>query len=66
MTSLDNQAQVRRKRALVAGTSGLLIGVRGREVVGELSWSLEHLSLVIGTIRLMITVQSYTACSFKR
>lgn len=50
MTSFDNQAEVRGKGTAIAGTSSLLIGVRRGEIVGELSWSLEHLSLVVGAI----------------
>ena len=53
MTSFDNQAQVRRESTAVAGTSSLLIGVRRGEVVRELSWPLEHLSLVVGAILIL-------------
>lgn len=50
MTSFDNQTEVRGEGAAVAGTSSLLIGVRRGEVVRELSWSLEHLALVVWAI----------------
>ena len=50
MTGLDHQAQVRRARTAVAGTSSLLIGVRSGHVVRELSGTLEHLSLVVRAV----------------
>ena len=50
MTSLGNQTQIGRKSTLVACTGSLFIGVRRGHVIRELSWSLEHLSLVIRTV----------------
>lgn len=50
MSSLDDQAEVGRKGTTVTGTSGLLVGVWGRQVIRKFSGSLEHLSMVIGTV----------------
>lgn len=51
MTGLDDQAEVRREGTLVGGTCSLIIGVRTRQVVRELARALEHLALVIGSVR---------------
>lgn len=50
MASLDDQAQVRRERASIAGTGSLFIRVRRGHIIRELSRTLEHLSLIVGTI----------------
>jgi hypothetical protein len=50
MTSLDNQAKVRRQGTTVAGTSGFLVGIRRGHIVSELSWSLEHLALGVRSV----------------
>jgi hypothetical protein len=50
VASLDDQAKVGRKSALVRGTGGLLVGVRRRHVIRELARALEHLALVVGAI----------------
>jgi hypothetical protein len=50
MAGFDNQTKVWRERALVRGTSSLLIRVRWWHIVRELARALEHLALVIGTV----------------
>jgi hypothetical protein len=50
MTGLGDQAEVWRKGTRVTGTSGLLVGVWGRQIVGKFSGALEHLSVVVGTV----------------
>ena len=53
MTGLDDETEVWRERAGVTGACGLLIRVRRRHVVGELSRALEHLALVVGTVSVL-------------
>ena len=50
VASLDNQAEVGREGTGVARTGSLLIRVRGRHVVRELSGTLEHLAVVVRTV----------------
>lgn len=50
VTSLGNERQVRGQTTVVTSTSRLLIGVRSGKVVGKLSWALEHLALVVGSV----------------
>lgn len=50
MTSLDDQAQVRRKCTRISGPCSLLIRVRRRQIIGELSWPLEHLANVVWAV----------------
>lgn len=50
VASLDDQAKVGRKSALVRGTGSLLVGVRWGHVIRELARALEHLALVVGAI----------------
>lgn len=50
MSRLDDQTKVWRKSTAVTGARGLLVGVWGRQVVGNFSWALEHLSVVVGTV----------------
>lgn len=50
MSGLYDQAEVGRKGTTVTGTSGLLVGVWSRQVIGKFSGALEHLSIVVGTV----------------
>ncbi len=50
MASLDDQTEVGRESPSVAGTCGLFIRVRRGHVVGELSWTLEHLALIVRAV----------------
>lgn len=51
MAGLDNQAEIGRESTTVTGAGGLIIWVGWGHVVGKFSGTLEHLSLVVGTIR---------------
>lgn len=59
MTSLDDKAEVGGQSTRIAGAGSLLIGVRSGHIVGKLSRSLEHLSLVVGTIRVFDFFRHY-------
>lgn len=50
MTSLDDQAKIRGKSTGVSSSRRLLIRIRSREVVGQLSRALEHLTLVVRAV----------------
>jgi len=50
VSSLGDKREIRRESTHVSGSGGLIVGVGRRKVVGELSWTLEHLSLVVGSI----------------
>lgn len=50
MTSLDDQAEIRRQSTGVTRTGSFLVGVWFWHIVGELAGTLEHLALVVGTI----------------
>jgi len=50
VSSLSNERKIRRESTGVSSSGGLIVGVGRRKVVGELSWTLEHLSLVVGSI----------------
>lgn len=50
MSSLDDQAEVRRKGTTVTSASGLLIWIWTGQIVGKFSRALEHLAIVVGTV----------------
>jgi len=50
VASLGHERQVGREGTGVAGTGGLLVGVRARHVVGELARALEHRALRVGAV----------------
>lgn len=47
---VDDVAEIGRQGSVVGDTGCFGVGVRFREVVGQLPWAGEHLSVVIGTI----------------
>lgn len=50
VSSLNNEREIRRESTGVSSSGGLIVGVGRRKVIGELSWTLEHLSFVVGSI----------------
>lgn len=50
VSSLDDKRKIRGKGTSVSGSGGLIVGVGRGHVVGKLSGSLEHLTLVVGSI----------------
>jgi hypothetical protein len=53
MSGLGDQGQVRGKRATVAGTRSLFVGVRSGHIIGKLSRSCEHFALIVGAIGIL-------------
>lgn len=53
MPGLDDQTKVRRECTAIAGSRSLFVRIRRRKIIRELAWTLEHLPLVVRTVRVL-------------
>lgn len=54
VSGLDHERKIGGEGSLVSSSGSLVVRVGGRKVVGELSRSLEHLSVVVGSVGVLV------------